>query len=133
IGEEEIVFYKDKIDINIAVNENEKDNILYSVMEGNQQVSKLNAPITVENKHNTIDNSIIHYYLSFRKSNITNKEVKKIIEEINDYHEKAKLFLKFTVLMDNEIIDYDITEEYKVLVMKTKRDIFSYIQMRLLI
>jgi hypothetical protein len=61
----------------------------------------------------------------FSKSNITNKEIKKIINEYNKNVKNTKLFFKFTILMDNEIIAYDLIDEYNIEIETQNWNIFS--------
>jgi hypothetical protein len=119
IGEQEIIFNKDDISINIYANT--MWNSVYWLIKGKRHVSKLSDPVIAENEAN---NSIIHYIFRFNKSNITNKEIKIIINEYKK-NQNTKLFFKFTILMNNEIIVYDLTEEYNIEIETQNWNIFK--------
>jgi hypothetical protein len=120
IGEQEIIFSKEEISINIDANK--MWNTVYWVIHGKWNGSKLSDPITVENE---VNKSIIHYMFRFSKSNITNKEIKKIINEYNKNIKSTKLFFKFTILIDNEIIAYDLIDEYNIEIETQNWNIFK--------
>jgi hypothetical protein len=122
IGNYNLELNKEKISIDIDLN---KDfNKVYWVIKGQEPISKMNEPIIIINEKNK---GINYYLFNFRLSSIRNNEIKMIIDEFNKKNTKTNLYLKYELLINNEIFIKEVNEEYTLNIITQKNNLLSVI------
>jgi hypothetical protein len=122
IGNYNLELNKEKISIDIDLN---KDfNNVYWVIKGQEPKSKMNEPIITKNEKN---NGINIYFFSFTLSSISDNEIKIIIDNFKKKNTKTKLYLKYEIEINNEIVIKEINEEYTLNIITNRTNLLSVI------
>jgi hypothetical protein len=126
IGDQEIILNKNEIFIRIYTGGNEWLHTVYDMREGNEYVSQFNEPYAIENNY-PYGNSNMRYTFRLLKRNIPNKEIKKLLSNYKRDNRKVSLYLKYTILIDNETFVNEIIEEYNLEIKTWTNNIFRAI------
>jgi hypothetical protein len=119
IGDHIIPLKKEEISIRIDANEWLND--IYWIINGKWEYLNFDKQIITED---IIENSI-NYMFRFSKGNITNREIKIIINEYNKNNKKTDIYLKYGLLLNNELIINEIYEEHTIEIKTQNWNLFT--------
>jgi hypothetical protein len=129
IGEFNFILNKDESTINIRAGINDWQNEIYWVNFGQELKSMMNESELIINNEN---GSMWKYYFRFNLFNINNDDINNIIKKHKNNNAKTKVYLKYGLIMDDQLYNIEIIEEYELRIITQTTNIFQIILIYLL-